>query len=235
MRCVSAAEWSEHQLPLSLFVNIVEQLQRSPVDEKDAKWRTSWLLFNDFLHRYCVEEHFDGEHMLSFWNEETAGGLKTGGFGIDFVTRICKKYGLKSVRVLIIHKKITSWYSASSATKAHLAAAPPTAPTSASNTTSDHSYLLRRLWKPMILKPTWSHVVEAVRHEMYALMANKMEQASADKDTFDLASQSVDDVIKQLKSKKGGVSGNEIAYIKQLVRRATEEGRPSAPISCEQR
>ena len=87
----------------------------------------------------------------------------------------------------------------------------------------------------MILKPTWSHVVEAVRHEMYALMANKMQQASADRGTFDLAPQSVDDVVKQLKSKKSGVSGNEIEYIKQLVRRATELRRPSAPISFEQR
>ena len=101
---------------------------------------------------------------------------------------------------------------------------------------SDLSYLLRRLCytKPMFLKPTWSHVVEAVRHEMYALMASKMEQASADKDQFDLASQSVDDVIKELKGKKGGVSGNEIAYIEQLVQRATELDRPSATISFEQ-
>ena len=72
---------------------------------------------------------------------------------------------------------------------------------------------------------TWSHVVAAVRHEMYPLMAAMLQESVAcvkeSVKEFDFRAESVETVIKALKSKKSGVSVDEEQYIKRLVGRAT--------------
>ena len=117
LRCVGAAEWNK-QLPLALFVFGVEQLLRNPVDEKDAedlrwersaRWLTTWLTFNDLVHRYCQELGFDGAQMRSFWNEDTRNGQRTGGFGLHFIIKICAKYGVCANKFFDIDGKITAW------------------------------------------------------------------------------------------------------------------------------
>ena len=239
LRSDRAAEWNKQQLPLSLFVFVVEQLLRNPVNEWDAEelqkersaeGLTAWLTFNDLVHRYCVEQGFEGAQMRSFWNEVTDNGQETEYFGWYFRDKICAKYEVDLRKFRNICNKIASWYSASSSAEAHLTAPSPSAPASAFDAAFDPSYLVRRLCyaKPMMLKASWSHVVEAVRHEMYARMANKLRQ-------FEIEVLSADNVIQELKSKTSGVSGNEIAYIKQLVRRATELDRSSALIRFEKR
>ena len=67
---------------------------------------------------------------------------------------------------------------------------------------------------------SWDHVVEAVRPEMYPIMAIKMEQAVAIKefDIFDLSEDGVDKMIDALNNTKG-IHAKEVTYIKGVIQR----------------
>ena len=117
---VPAPKWDRRQLPLSLFVYLMDQLRRVPAadDDKDREALrkekgsslASTLRFIDCTHRYCREEGFDGEQLSAFWNEVTNHGQKTGGFGLKFVKKICGRYKLKFGKFANIKKKIGPWY-----------------------------------------------------------------------------------------------------------------------------
>ena len=256
-RGVRPTKFNKHQLPLSFFLFVVAQLLRKPVDEMDArelrrersaKWLTEWTTFNDLLSHYCVEHDFDGAQLRSFFYEETDLFVQSRQradkiFELHFRKKICEEYGISSSKFQSISDKIISWhtdlfsavgysnsvdditywYTNSSSITAHVHLLAP------SPSAFDPSCLVRRmlLAKPMMLKLSWSHVVEAVRHEMYARMANKLQQ-------FDFELE-FENVIKKLKDKMSGVSGNELAYIEQLVHRMTNLHRPSVPIRFDKR
>ena len=59
---------------------------------------------------------------------------------------------------------------------------------------------------------TWRHIVSAVKHEMYPMMAAAIEKCADGAD-------SVDAVLEKLK-KKRALSNNEVRYIRHLVERA---------------
>ena len=78
---------------------------------------------------------------------------------------------------------------------------------------------------------SWAtHMVEAVTHEMYPVMATSLQAAISNmQQTPSVEPQSVDSVIEALKLKKS-LTNTEIQYMRKLVQRAT--GFDSKALNC---
>ena len=255
---IRPSRWTKHQLSFSLFAYLMQYLRRIPHDHMDRtpKRVASALRFVDFTHRYCVDQDFDGIQMLSFWNELTANGQKTSTFGFSFLKKICKQYALKIDQFTKIKKQIRLWYEDSqydfesclrsfitenNINSSKLATMPTEELDQLLLNSKNHSFGGRFSVTPSVLRVaikegallTWSHVVAAVRHEMYSVMATSLQKVIACVNEFDFRTESVEKVLTALKTEKGGLSGNEQEYMEQLVQRAAAFRRSQMPVGCQ--
>eukprot|EP01084_Bolivina_argentea_P154486 269304_1 len=110
LESMSPQQWTKTQLPLSLFVYLIKELQKPGVNEKEKKSANAAWKFVYFTLQFCMEHQFDGQKLHLFYNEVTNNGTKTGGFGLKFVQKICNKYSLKFGKFAKVKKKVGVWY-----------------------------------------------------------------------------------------------------------------------------
>ena len=99
---VGAAQWTVHDVPLSLFAYLMQTLNRRAADEQLTMTSlVRSLSFIEKLHRFCVAESFDGAAMKSFWIRQTSKGRSLDGFGSKFLQQIRGAHYDESIKDII--------------------------------------------------------------------------------------------------------------------------------------
>ena len=115
LQSVPIQEMTSNQLPLSLYMYLVKDLQKIPINDeekqrlvKDKKISASSWQFVHYFYRFCDDQQFDGQSLHKMWAEITNNGRKSG-FGLKFIQKICNEYSLKFGKFVRTKKKIGLW------------------------------------------------------------------------------------------------------------------------------